>query len=392
MKHYPNPIILIIIFLTFFMIINPSETVAAASNGFKLWYSVLVPALLPFFIVTELMVNLGLVRFIGVILEPIIRPIFKLPGSSSVVIVMGFTSGFPMGAILCKKLYEEKMLTADETERLVSFTNNSSPLFIIGAVGVGMFGSPVYGYLLAVSHYLANLLIGIIWSFKASSPAKNNPQTYPFKTAYQELLLTKTKSMGKLLGDAIKNSLNNIIAIAGFIIFFSVLVKMLVIWNILDWFALTLAYFIPHITPQLAYGLGMGIFEITLGINTIAMTNSEILIKLVVVSIILAFSGLSIIAQVMSVVAATPVRLSFYIKTRVLQMGLSSIFTYIGYQIFLHKQVIETFTVPYYKILYSFNVWNFSVICMVIGLCIITLLMILSCWLKLNNLLHLKHN
>jgi len=51
-----------------------------------------------FFIVAELMVSLGFVNFLGVIMEPIMRPLFRLPGCSSLVIVMGFTSGFPIGA------------------------------------------------------------------------------------------------------------------------------------------------------------------------------------------------------------------------------------------------------------------------------------------------------
>jgi nucleoside recognition membrane protein YjiH len=79
---------------------------------------------------------------------------------------MGFTSGFPIGASLKSKACMMKnYLNADEAERLVSFTNNSSPLFILGSsVGVGMFSSPVARiYLLAFSHYLSNSLLGIIW-------------------------------------------------------------------------------------------------------------------------------------------------------------------------------------------------------------------------------------
>ncbi len=381
MSKYRNLFfLLIILLLTSFMIINPSETVTAAASGFKLWYTVLVPSLLPFFIVAELLVNVGLVRFMGVILEPLMRPLFKLPGCSSIVIVMGFTSGFPMGAILSKKLYEENMLTANETERLVSFTNNSSPLFIIGAIGVGMFGSPAYGYLLAASHYLANLLVGILWRFKASKQAMPPPEVSSFKAAYQELLATKTGSIGKLLGDAIKNSLNNILAIAGFIIFFSVLARMLTVWGILDWFALLISNFIPYlnITYPLAYGLGMGLFEITLGAKTISITNSEMITKLIAVSILLAFSGLSIIAQVMSVVATIPVRVSFYLKSRLLQISLSFIITYIGYRTLLQNQIIESISIPYYKILYGFDAWSFSITCLLVGLCIIALLMIIS--------------
>ena len=148
----------IVLILTFFMIINPRETVTSAGKGFELWYSVIVPALLPFFIAADLLISLGFARFLGVILEPVMRPLFKLPGCSSLVVAIGFTSGFPIGAILSRRLYDDKMIEGSEAERLVSFTNNSSPLFILGAVGVGMFNSPMLGCLLAVSHYLANLL------------------------------------------------------------------------------------------------------------------------------------------------------------------------------------------------------------------------------------------
>ena len=123
-----------ILVLTVFMLINPRETVDAAGYGFKLWYMVIVPALLPFFIAAELLVGLGLAQFLGVLLEPVMRPLFCLPGCTSLVVAMGFTSGFPVGAILTKRLYEEELIKPQEAERLVSFTNNSSPLFIIGAV------------------------------------------------------------------------------------------------------------------------------------------------------------------------------------------------------------------------------------------------------------------
>ena len=140
--------LIIILFLAVFMLLNPQETVNAASSGFKLWFSIIVPALLPFFILAELLVNLGVPRILGILLEPVMRPLFNLPGCSSLVVVMGFTSGFPVGAILSKKLYDEKMISGEEMSRLVSFTNNCSPLFIIGSRNVwfslpGIYPGPV---------------------------------------------------------------------------------------------------------------------------------------------------------------------------------------------------------------------------------------------------------
>ncbi|NLB89139.1 MAG: sporulation integral membrane protein YlbJ [Syntrophomonadaceae bacterium] len=369
------------------MIINPGETVNAAANGFKLWYNILVPALLPFFIIAELMVNIGLVRFIGVLLEPIMRPLFKLPGCSSLVVVMGFTSGFPVGAILSKKLYEENMLTANETERLVSFTNNSSPLFIIGAIGIGMFNSAAFGYLLAASHYLANLLVGLFWRFKAITPVIPKENKVTIKSAFSQLVNAQTAGIGKILGDAIRNSINNILAIAGFIIFFSVLTRMLIVWGIMDYFALLVSNYLAflNIPYPVAYGLGIGLFEVTLGANTISITNSEPIIKLLTVSLLLAFSGFSIIAQVMSVVATAPVRFSFYLKSRLLQISLSLVFTYLGYHLFLKNahHIPAISSLPYYKILYGFDAWTFSITCLVIGLCIIAILMFIS--ILINN-------
>ena len=376
--------LIIILILTTFMIINPQETVTAAGMGFKLWFSILLPALLPFFIVAELMVSLGFVNFLGVILEPVMRPIFRLPGCSSLVVVMGFTSGFPIGAILSRKLYDENLLTADEAERLVSFTNNCSPLFILGAVGVGMFASPLAGYLLAFSHYLSNILVGIIWRFRGSSQIISTfrREHSLLQEACQAFLQHQnTRGIGVLLGDAIKNSLNNILAIAGFVIIFSVLTRMLSVWGIMDGIASLLTYLFKafSLPYPVAYGLGMGMFEITLGTRTVVLaTQADFLYKLAAVSIILAFSGFSIITQVMSIMAGTAVRLSFYMLSRLIQIMLSLVITLLTYKMIVPHLTVSSFTIPYYKALYSFDAWNISLVCLLIGLVLITLMMLLS--------------
>ena len=376
--------LIIILILTTFMIINPQETVTAAGMGFKLWFSILLPALLPFFIVAELMVSLGFVNFLGVILEPVMRPIFRLPGCSSLVVVMGFTSGFPIGAILSRKLYDENLLTADEAERLVSFTNNCSPLFILGAVGVGMFASPLAGYLLAFSHYLSNILVGIIWRFRGSSQIMSTfrREHSLLQEACQAFWQHQnTRGIGALLGDAIKNSLNNILAIAGFVIIFSVLTRMLSVWGIMDGIASLLTYLFKafSLPYPVAYGLGMGMFEITLGTRTVVLaTQADFLYKLAAVSIILAFSGFSIIAQVMSIMAGTTVRLSFYMLSRLIQIMLSLVITLFTYKMIVPHLTVSSFTIPYYKALYSFDAWNISLVCLLIGLVLITLMMLLS--------------
>ena len=58
-------ILLGLVGLAVFMVAEPSSAVTSAAYGLKLWATVVVPALLPFFIVAELLVSMGLVRFFG---------------------------------------------------------------------------------------------------------------------------------------------------------------------------------------------------------------------------------------------------------------------------------------------------------------------------------------
>jgi len=374
--------LIIILILAIFMAINPQQTVQAAASGFQLWYQVLVPALLPFFIVADLLVSLHFVNLIGALLEPIMRPVFRLPGCSALVIAMGFTSGFPMGAVLSRRLLEEKLITPQETERLVSFTNNSSPLFIIGAIGVGMFSSAPLGYLLAVSHYAANLAVGFIWG-RMSSPARPFAAAHP-RQALQNLwnqLRSENKSIGELLGSAVNTSIKNLLAIAGFVVLFSVMTRMFTVWGIMDYLAHFLTWVLSSInfSYPVCFGIGIGLFEITLGSKTIAATGDPVLIKLLAVSIIMGFSGFSIIAQVMSIVAGLPVRLSFYLWSRFIQLTFSALITWIGYKAVLEPlQIVPSLAIPAYRVLYAFDAWSFAICSLVAGLVLIAALMMIS--------------
>ena len=96
MKSWPAVLgAVLAVALALFMIVEPAATLEASANGLKLWFQAVLPALFPFFVVCDLLVALGVVRFLGVILEPVMRPVFRLPGAAGFVVAMGFTSGFP---------------------------------------------------------------------------------------------------------------------------------------------------------------------------------------------------------------------------------------------------------------------------------------------------------
>ncbi len=394
MNNLALPFYTIIILLNaFFMIINPRETVQAASQGLLLWYSIVLPALLPFFIVAELLVKIRFVNFMGVLMEPVMRPVFRLPGCSSLVLVMGFTSGFPVGAVLTRNLYDQQQLSAEEAERLLVFTNNASPLFILGAVGIGMLGNPAAGYLLAFSQYLSNLLLGIFLRFRAINPAlQTQANSADLKTACQAMLPRQNERPGiaSLLGEAIRNSLGNVMAVGGFIIVFSVLTRMLSQWGVIDVMSGFLFQLLKmfELDYSQAYGLCMGIFEMTLGTKTAAANASgSSLTVLTVLSAILAFSGISVIAQVMSIMAGTPIRLSFYLLCRLVQIITACIITVLAFHLTLLTGIasISVQAIPFYKVLYAFDAWSWALKSMLTAFIIIIVLLFIAFCQKINN-------
>ncbi len=107
--------------LTFCMVLYPEEAFSAAVKGLDVWWNIVFPALLPFFIGSEILMGLGVVHFMGVLLEPLMRPLFRIPGAGSFAVAMGLASGFPIGAILTTKMRLKNLVTRYEGERLMSF-------------------------------------------------------------------------------------------------------------------------------------------------------------------------------------------------------------------------------------------------------------------------------
>ena len=342
--------------LTIAIILNPKESLDASLRGLTIWWEVVFPSLLPFFIVSELLIGFGVVRFIGVLLEPLMRPIFRVPGVGGFVWAMGMASGNPAGAKLTARMRQEKQLTSIQAERLVSFTSSSNPLFIFGAVAVGFFNQPTLGILLASAHYLGNLCVGLTMRFYGKSDESLNIEKKRFfpspSLAFKELHSTRikeTRPLGKMLGDAVITSIQTLLMIGGFIILFSVFNKILAIIHVTELigviFSVVLALF--HIATDLSIPLITGIFEITLGNQLVSETDVQLLDKVMIASFILAFGGLSIQAQVASILADTDIRFKPFFIARILQGIYSSIIAFLLFNpLYLNLQSFDTNELP----------------------------------------------
>ena len=149
------------------LILYSNSSLKAAKDGLVLWAPAEDPSHFPFFISIELLSHTNIVKTLGKYLNPIMRPLFNVPGEGAFAFLMGLISGYPVGAKVVVKLFEQNIVTKDEAERLLAFTNNSGPLFIIGTVGIALFGSTNIGILLFITHIFACVTGGIFLRFSS---------------------------------------------------------------------------------------------------------------------------------------------------------------------------------------------------------------------------------
>lgn len=323
-----------LVFMTISIIANPKITFDAAISGISLWWNVIFPSLLPFFILSELLMGIGVVNAIGVFLEPLMRPVFNVPGVGAFALSLGLASGYPMDAVITSKLKKNNLCSSIEAERLLAFSNTADPLFIFGAVSVGMFQSPELGMILALAHYSSSIIIGFIYSFygrnkdQISSCVK--PYNNIFKRAFQELYLYRQKdprSIPNLLGDAIRTSMNTILLIGGFIVIFSVCLNLLSAIGIIAYLNLFFANLLTIIgfSDTLSQALSFGLFEIDLGVLAASQADCPLTEKVAIASAIIAWSGLSVHGQVASIATESHIRMFPYIISRFLHAIFSAI-------------------------------------------------------------------
>ncbi|MEK4922141.1 sporulation integral membrane protein YlbJ [Cytobacillus sp. FSL R5-0569] len=336
------------------LILYPQESVDASRRGLEMWWEIVFPSLLPFFIIAEVLIGFGVVKFIGVLLEPLMRPLFRVPGVGGFVLAMGMASGYPAGAKFTVRLRQEKQISRLEAERLVSFSNCSNPLFIFGAVSVGFFHNTKLGIILALAHYLGNLTVGLIMRFYGRKEEKKNTKIatpparkFSFKEAFNvlhETRLQEQRPLGKLVGDAVISSIHTLLMIGGFIILFSVINKLLFHIGITDFFAhgLGLLLSIFQISPDFSKALFSGIFELTQGNQMTAQVDHvPLLQKVMIASAILAFCGFSVQSQVASIIAQSDIRFKPFFIARIIHSFIAAFYAYLFWHLLYDRVSFE---------------------------------------------------
>lgn len=316
---------------TICLVIFSKSNLTAAKNGLVLWANNVVPSLLPFFIATELLGYTNVVNKLGKLLNPIMQPIFNVPGVGSYALLMGIISGYPTGAKIVCNLKEQGLLTDVESERLLAFTNNSGPLFILGTVGVSLFGNTLIGFLLLLTHILACISVGILFRFWKKN--KNSNFSNLKININNNKQLVNFSNLGEVLGKSITSSISTIVMIGGFVVLFSVVLSILKNSNIIELLAHIIFPFFRLFGIQdfkFCTSFISGILELTNGVMSIStILCKNISINIILTSFLLGFAGISILLQVYSIIAKSNISIKPYIVGKLLHGLFAALYTFL---------------------------------------------------------------
>ena len=293
----------------------PAETTEGVRAGLETCAEVIIPSLFPFFVLGGAITELGIPQRLSRSLSEPMSRLFGVSGAGASALVIGVLGGYPLGAATAAGLCERGVITRAECERLLGFVNNSGPAFLVGAAGVGLFGSARAGLVLYACHVLAAVTAGLFLRGRGSAPAiPPVPAQAPAPGA---------------LARAVTASVRNILNVCGFVVIFS---------------AITAALGAAGIFPRLAGGLASrtglelgaatalltGFLEIGGGIGALRGC-SPTAANFALCAFIIGWGGLSVHMQTAAATAGAGVKTARHLAGRLMSAAFSAIYAWAAF-------------------------------------------------------------
>ena len=296
--------------LTGCILTHSTQSLTYAELGLKLWFQKMIPSLLPFMILSGIMVRLNLTEKMSMAAYPAVGPLYRVRKNVCYCMLLGFLCGFPMGAKVTADLRERNLLTAREAQYLLAFCNNIGPVyfcsFVLPLLGrrlvfpylFGMYGIPLlYGLLL---RYTVFRDIGVIFHKKRTLSPVNKLHTgsqNQNELRSCELPLKEQSLLFRILDateQSVQASIQSILILGGYMILFNLM-------NLIPY--VIFGRPVKLLGPILEITGGLGLLETSLPLYSL---------------LALSFGGLSCIAQTYSCIKNTDLSLADYIFHKVI--------------------------------------------------------------------------
>ena len=297
----------LVLFFLVCMIANPAKFIGKSLEGISAWATAVLPSVLPFMFFTRLLSSLDQ-------MEKLTRPIsrlstflFKTPPISIYAFSMAILSGYPVGSKMVADLYMQGKISQEDAFKMTSFCSTSGPMFIVGAVGIGMFHNAKIGYILFISHVVGAILNGILFR-NLKLKESNFQQTKQHKIGQEKS--DKHKSFN--ISDIVLNSTLSILSVGCIITIFFIVIECFS--PVLSLLPTPLAFFFE------------GVIEITKGCIDLATYSNQFLAT-TLCSFVISFGGISTVLQSITMLNSVKIPIKLFIFQKLMHGIFATIIT-----------------------------------------------------------------
>lgn len=301
----------LIIFFLVCMILQPAKFISQALNGISAWAFNVLPSVLPFMFFTRVLSALNTMSKLTRPFSVLSTKLFNTPPISFYAFFMAILSGYPVGSKMVADLYLQGQITKQDSFKMTSFCSTSGPMFIVGAVGIGMFKSSTIGYVLFASHVIGAFINGLIYrNLKIKDEDK-------IPTLENDINRSTSKTFD--LSDIVLNSTLSILSVGCIITIFFIIIECFS--PILNLLPQNLAYFLE------------GCIEITKGCLDLATLPSKFW-AVSLCSFVISFGGISTLLQSVTMLSKVKMPIKLFALQKLTHAVLSFIITIILLLIF----------------------------------------------------------
>lgn len=302
-KIYSLIVLFCLSFVIFFIFTNSSIINDSIFFSYELFIKNIFPSLFPMFIISYILVEIGIPEFLCSIFYKFFNKLFLVKSDASFVFFMSMLTGFPSSAKYIDMLIEKNRIDSHDASKILIFTFFSNPLFIVNTVGIMFLGNINLGFIILVSHITGNILVGLLFR----NYNKTNSTDVIDTRKGIKVLINKinTTSFFSVFLNSIKDAINTMILIFGIIVTFQIIISIL---------------------PCNMFF--KGIIEMTTGLRLISIYDN-LYFKVFLSTFFISFGGLCIHTQIMNILNKKRVRYLPFLFARIIHGIISAVMSII---------------------------------------------------------------
>ena len=289
-KFFPYVTVFFVVFVMACFLAFPERYTRLVWEGATLFAVCVLPSTLPFLFLTAILTRQRAFQRAAGAIAPLAKKTFRISGSGALCAVLSALSGYPVGARTVYDLHLRGALGKNEAFRLACLCSTSGPMFLVGAVGAGMFQNALLGWILFVSHLLGVYLVCFFMRFRAK-PAFTQMAALPLKENGSNPLMDSVLSVLTVGG-----------AIAVFYAFSGIVCDVLALTGLKNNYALAVI---------------TGLIEMTSGCSLLAQTGG--IYAAALAALLVTFGGGCVLLQQLSFLSRADVKALPFLAVKLLQ-------------------------------------------------------------------------